>query len=88
MSPEKIRVSPDLAKDPNYQAYKAQETQLKQEHMGEWVAFADGQLALIAVDRETLFRDAEAKGLTGFFFHQIVEKERVVHLRSPHVVRH
>lgn len=87
MDKENIRVSPKLAKDPNYQAYKAEEAMLKQEHMGMWVAYADGKRVLMADNRESLFREAEEKGLQGFFFHQVVEKERVVHLRSPRIVR-
>jgi hypothetical protein len=83
----KVHVNPSLAEDPNYIAYKAQEEQLKQEHMSEWVAFSDGQLTIIAKDQEALFKEAREKGITGFFYHQIVEKERVYHLRSPRIVR-
>jgi len=84
---EKISVDPSLAKDPNYLAYTAQEVQLKQEHMGKWVAFSDGQLVIIAEDEEALFKEARAKKLSGFFFHQIVEEEPVYHLRSPRSMR-
>ena len=76
-----------LEHDPNYLAYKAQEEQLKKEHMDEWVAFSDGQLAVIAKDREALFAEASEKGLTGFFFHHIMTVEPVYHLRSPRKMR-
>jgi hypothetical protein len=83
---QEVHIDPSL-EDPNYIAYQAQEAQLKQEHMGEWVAFADGQLAIVASDEESLFKEAGEKGLTGFFYHQVVEKERVYHLRSPRIVK-
>ena len=76
-----------LEEDPNYIAYKAQEEQLKQEHMGEWVAFADGQLAIIAKDQEALFKEAEEKGITGFLYKEIVAVEPVYHLRSPRLTK-
>jgi hypothetical protein len=69
-----------LEEDPNYIAYKAQEEVLKKEHMGEWVAFADGKLAIIAKDREELFSEAEEKRITGFLYKEIVEVERVYHI--------
>lgn len=84
---ERIEVDPRLAQDPNYIAYKAQEALLKQEHMGEWVAFCNGELVGLAPDRETLFKETQAKGFEGFFYKEIVAKERIAHLRSPRVIR-
>ena len=76
-----------LEEDPNYVAYKALEEKLKKDHMGEWVAFSDGKLVVVANDREALFKEAKDKGLAGFFYHEIVAEERIIHLRSPRIVR-
>ena len=70
--------------DPNWLAYKAQEAELKANHMGKWVAFHNGELAMIADDFDSLQKRMwEEKHVAGFMYHQIVEKERVIHLRSP-----
>ena len=76
-----------VEEDPNFIAYKSQEEKLKQEHMGEWVAFADGKLAIIAKDKEALFQEAQEKGIEGFLCKEIVSEERVYRMRSPRLVR-
>lgn len=70
----------DLQKDPNYIAYKAMEAELKEKHMGKCVAFSNGELVLIEDDRATLFKKADQEGITGFFYKEIVEVERVYHM--------
>lgn len=70
--------------DPNWLAYKAQETELKVHHMGKWVAFYNGELAMIEDDLDILqTRMYDEKGITGFMFHHIVEEESVIHIRNP-----
>lgn len=90
MSPEKkIRVSEELAKDPNYIAYQQALTagQFEQMDAGTYVAFHEGQLVGTGVDRDALFQELHGKGIHGFFFHQVGVPEQVVHLRSPRIVR-
>ena len=83
-----VSVDPELAQDPNYVAYKEQEEQLKREHLGEWVAFLQGELVAIEPDKESLFKklDLDFPG-EGGFVKEIVAKERVYHMRSPRRVR-
>lgn len=76
-----------LENDPNYIAYKAQEEQLKREHVSEWVAFSDGQLVIIAKDQEALFKEAQERGITGYLYKEIVAIEPVLHMISPMSVR-
>lgn len=83
----RVTVSPDLANNPNYLAYKAMEAELKEKYMGKWVAFHDGRLAVIADNEEELFQKAQEVGIGGFYVHEITEVERVYHLRSPRLVR-
>lgn len=90
MSPEKkIRVSADLARDPNYIAYQAALTagQFESMETGTFVAYHEGQLVGSGMDRDKLFQELHEQGIEGFFFHQVGVPERVVHLRSPHIVR-
>ena len=79
-----MRIDQGLAQDPNYIAYKKQEEQLKKEHLGEWVAFLNGDLVAIEPDKESLFRvlylDFQGEGA---LVKEIVAEERVYHLRSP-----
>ena len=80
-NPNKVKVDSELAKDPNYIAYKEQEATLKAEHMDEWVAYADGKLVTIQKSEEELF--GYLKGnypQTGAFVHHIVEVEPIIHL--------
>lgn len=70
--------------DPNWLAYKAMEAELKEKHMGKWVGFYDGQLVAVDDDKDAMLKKAmEATGHTGIMMKQIVEKERVIHMRSP-----
>lgn len=85
MNTEKEQKEYDRFTDPNYIAYKKQEEELKQNHLGKWVAFSDGQLAVIAENKELLFKLAQEKGITGFLCHQIVEKEKIYQLKSPRI---
>lgn len=78
---QEIRISPELAKDQNYVAYKAQEASLKESHMGEWAAFVDGNVVAIEKDKRRLFEYlSKHYPQSGAFFHQIVEVEEVAHL--------
>jgi len=77
----------EIDNDQNYIAFKAMEVQLKQEHMGKWVAFADGQLVTIAEDKEALFKKTKEMKITGFLFKEIVAEEKVYHFRSPKLFR-
>lgn len=78
------KVDTELAKDPNYIAYKEQEATLKAEHMGEWVAFVDGKLVTTEKNKKKLFRLLNKKyPHTGAFVHQVVEIERVIRLDIP-----
>lgn len=83
----KISIDPELAKDLNYVAYKAQETELKEKHMGKWVAFLEGKLVLLENDKETLIKRANEEGYTGFLFKEIVAEEQIYHIRGPRIVR-
>mgnify|MGYP001589661807 FL=1 len=69
--------------DPDYAAYLAQKDELKEQHMGKWVVFSGGQLVLVEDDRDTLLKKAEEMKITGFFFKEIVQEERVIHLGGP-----
>lgn len=73
--------------DSNYVAYKTEEEQLKLEHMGEYVAFADGQRVGLAPDKEALFKMMQEKEIKEFFYKAIVAKKHVFHQRSPRKVR-
>ncbi len=84
----KVLVDPDLTEDPNYTAYKAQEAELKANHMGKWVAFADGQLVLPESDQDALLQKiSEGYADKPVFIKEIVAIERVIHFRSPRRVR-
>lgn len=81
---QKISVSPELAEDPDYIAYKAQESDLKANHMGKWVAFHGGELVAIEDSRDSLLTQVfEKTGETGCLVKHIVPKERTIHMRSP-----
>lgn len=74
-------VDPELAKDPNYLAWKEREEELKASHMGEWVAFAGGQLVLTETDKETLFTKIEKEYPDqDVFIRQIVPVEPIYYL--------
>lgn len=85
MSPDRKQ---EQAQDPNYIAYKKQEEQLKKDHLGEWVAFLNGDLIAIEPDKESLFKVLDLDfPREGAFVKEIVAEERVYHLRSPRRVR-
>lgn len=89
MSPEKkIRVSEDLAKDPNYIAYQQalRAGDFEKMEAGTFVAYHEGQLVGTGMDRDKLFQELHEQGVEGFFFHQVGVPERVVHMRSPRIV--
>lgn len=70
--------------DPNWLAYKAEEAELKRDHMGEYVAYHNGQRIMFAGSYEELeTKMFKEKGITGFMFHHIVDQEHVYHIRSP-----
>lgn len=75
--------SEELAEDPNYVAYKAQEAELKEKYMGKWVAFHEGNLVAVEDNRETLFAKIRETGNTGFMYKEIVPVERVIRIRGP-----
>jgi len=83
------KVSKDLAEDPNYIAYQAAvgSGQFESLEAGTYVAFHEGQLVGTGIDQDKLFQELGEKGITGFFYHQVGVPERVVHFRSPRIVR-
>ena len=84
-----IKVSKDLADDPNDIAYQAAVSsgQFESLEAGTYVAFYEGQLIGTGMDQEKLFQELGEKGITGFLYQQVGIPERVVHLRSPRIVR-
>lgn len=89
MTPEKITASDELANDPNYIAYQKAKLSGEFDEMetGTFVAYHEGQLVGIGLNRDQLFQQLHEQGVEGFFFHQVGTPERVVHIRSPRLVR-
>jgi hypothetical protein len=75
---ENISVDPDLAKDPNYIAYKGIEELLKESYLGQWVAFTGGEIVLVEPDKTSLFEkiDQQFPGKS-VFVKEIVEEDPV-----------
>ena len=90
MSPETNKVHSDQgsAQDPDFIAYKKQEEQLKKDHLGEWVAFINGELVAVESDKESIFKilDLDFPGEVRLV-KEIVAEGRVYDMRSPRGVR-
>jgi hypothetical protein len=70
------KINPELAKNPNYLAYKEQEAKLKEEHMGSWVGFINGEMVAVRESREQLFAIVRKEHPNkGFFFKEITPTE-------------
>jgi hypothetical protein len=85
---DKVHISADLANDPNYIAYldALAAGQFETYEPGTFVAYHEGQLVGTGTDRDSLFQELHQQGIQGFFYHQVGVPERIVHLRSPHIV--
>ena len=81
----KIRVSKNLAKDPNYIAYQKalKDQEFERMEPGTYVAYHEGQLVGTGMDREAFFNELRDKGVEGCFFHQVGIPERVVDIPAP-----
>lgn len=76
-----IKVDPDLAKDPNYKAFKKAKEQgaFKEMEPGTWVVFLNGKLFLAWPNKEEIFNLLRELKVAGFI-KQVNCPETVVHI--------
>lgn len=73
-----------LLTDPNLRAYEEMKGDLRQHHLGEYVAFLNGELVGLDTDRENLIsRVYQEHGETNILIQRIQEDDEVVRLRRP-----
>lgn len=83
----------ELEDDSNYQASKKMETtgELMQ-YAGQYVAFSEGEIILSNSDKNKFFADLISNYPRAGVYYCVVDeegkiKEKVVHIRSPRLVR-
>lgn len=79
---EEIRVSEELAKDPNWVAYQTalKAGQFESMEPGTYVFYHDGQLVGSGMDKHKLLEEIRHKNIERGFLHQVGVPERVIHL--------
>jgi hypothetical protein len=85
---KEIKETASMEEDPNYLAYIAMDTQLKEKYMGKWIAFYEGQFAGVGEDENALLnRLHETTGHGGFMCVRVTDNEEQVLIRTPRIVR-
>lgn len=79
-----VEIDPELSQNPNYIAYRNIEDMLKEYYVGQWVAFAGGEMVLCEPDRDSLFKKLNKKHpRESVFIKEIVKEESLSYEKSP-----
>ena len=74
----------DASNDPNFRSYESILEDLKRDHMGEYVAFVEGDLVDHDVNRERLIsRVYQTRGTMDMLVQKVQETRKVVKFRRP-----